>query len=121
MKASKSVLPEEMRAGGLETRGQDWGDQRMRHITLPAGTDFTPLLKGLPGDLCQCPHWGMVLDGAITLRFADGNQETITAGEMYYWPAGHTGWTDGGVTFIEVSPTAEIATVMQHLAAAMAG
>jgi hypothetical protein len=24
----------------------------------PAGLDTTPLFKGLPDDLCQCPHWG---------------------------------------------------------------
>lgn len=119
MKASKSALPQEMKAGGVETYGEDWGDLRVRHIELPAGTDFRPLLAGLPGDVCHSPHWGYVLDGAITLRFADGTEETSSAGEMYYWPAGHTGWTDTGVTFVEFSPTVEIAEVMAHLAAKM--
>ena len=39
----------------------------------------------------------------------------------YYWPAGHTGWTDEGVTFIEISPVSEIREVMDHLATKMAG
>jgi hypothetical protein len=119
MRATSEQLPEEMRAGEVETHGDDWGDLRMRHIHLPAGTDFRPLLAGLPDDLCQCPHWGYVIDGAITVRFGDGTEETVRAGEMYHWPAGHTGWTDEGVTFIELSPTKEIAEVMAHLAAAM--
>lgn len=120
MNATKAGLHEEMKAAGLETRGDDWGEQRVRHIELPAGTDFTPLLEGLPGNLCQCPHWGYVLEGSITLRFADGSQEVTRAGELYYWPAGHTGWTDEGVSFIEFSPADEIRPVMEHLAAKMA-
>lgn len=120
MNASKSTLPQEMKVGDLETRGEDWGDLRVRHIQLPAGVDFTPLMAGLPNDQCQCPHWGYVIDGAITVRYADGHEETSEAGDMYYWPAGHTGWTKDGVTFVEFSPTVEIAAVMTHLAAAMA-
>jgi hypothetical protein len=120
MKATKDTLPEEMRTDGIETHGADWGQLRMRHIELPAGVDFTPLFKGLPGDMCQCPHWGYVIDGAITLRFADGREETSRAGEMYYWPPSHTGWTDQGVTFVEISPTDDIRAVMEHLATQMA-
>ena len=120
MRSPVNELPLEMQVGEIETRGVDWGDQLVRHIDLPAGTDFTPLFVGLPGDLCQCPHWGYVLEGSITLRFADGSEETTAAGEAYYWPAGHTGWTDGGVVFLEVSPTAELQPVLEHLAAQMA-
>ena len=120
MNATRAGLTEEMKTGGIETRGDDWGDQRVRHIELPAGTDFTPLLEGLPGNLCQCPHWGYVLEGSITVRYADGTKEVSRAGEMYYWPAGHTGWTDDGVSFIEFSPVTEIREVMGHLAAKMA-
>jgi len=88
-------------------------------LDLPAGVDFTPQLKGLPGDMCQCPHWGYVLSGSIHLRFADGSEETTRGGEIYYWPPGHTGWTEEAVSFIEFSPSAEIAPVLQHLAARM--
>ncbi len=56
----------------------------------------------------------------ITLRYADGSQEVTRAGELYHWPAGHTGWTEGGVTFIEVSAADQIREVMGHLAAKMA-
>ena len=120
MRAPMEEIPLEMKVDGIETRGVDWGGQLVRHIDLPAGVDFTPLFKGLPGDLCQCPHWGVVLEGAITVRYADGTEETTSAGETYYWPGGHTGWTDGGVVFYEVSPTAEIQPVLEHLASQMA-
>jgi hypothetical protein len=108
-------IPVEMKLDGIETRGVTWGDLLVRHVDLPAGVDFTPLFKGLPDDRCQCPHWGYVLQGAITVRYADGTQETTGAGELYYWPAGHTGWTDQGVTFLEFSPAEQLQPVLDHL------
>jgi hypothetical protein len=110
----------ELQVDGIETRATAAGDVLVRHIDLPPGVDFTPLFKGLPNDLCQCPHWGQVLAGSIRLRFADGTEELSSAGDVYYWPAGHTGWTDEGVTFLEFSPTAEILPVLEHLAAQLA-
>ena len=117
MHATADQIPLEMKIDEIETRGTTCDDVMIRHIHLPAGVDFTPLFKGLPGDLCQCPHWGVVTDGAITVRYADGTEETTTAGEVYYWPGGHTGWTEHGVTFVEFSPAEAIQPVLDHLAA----
>jgi hypothetical protein len=50
--------------------------------------DATPLLKGLPDDRCQCPHWGYVLKGKMTFRYAD-RDEVYVAGEAFYTPPGH--------------------------------
>ena len=121
MRYSFKEIPLEMELGEIETRGVDCGGVYARHIVLPAGVDFTPLLAGLPGDLCHCPHWGYVLEGSINLRYADGREETNRAGDVYYWPGGHTGWTDEGVTFIEFSPTAEILPVLDHLSKQLTG
>ena len=96
-------------------------DHEADGLSLPAGTDFTPLLKGLENDLCQCPHSGYVVEGSITLRYADGREETNRAGDAFVWPAGHTGWTDTGVTFIEFSPTAEIMPVLEDLSQQLVG
>jgi hypothetical protein len=120
MRATEHEIPIELELGDIVTRGEDWGGQVVRHLSLPAGTDFRPLLKGLPGDVCACPHWGYVLDGSITIRFADGTEETSRAGDCYYWPGGHTGWTDEGVTFVEFSPTEDIAPVLEHIGAQLA-
>lgn len=62
-----------------------------------------------------------MLEGSITVRFADGHEEMTRAGDVYYWPAGHTGWTEEGVTFLEFSPTAEILPVLDHLSKLLAG
>ena len=115
MRAAISELPLEMQVGAIETRGVEWGDQLVRHLDLPPGTDFTPLLEGLPGDRCDCPHWGYVLTGSICIRYADGAEEMARAGETFYWPAGHTAVTDEGVTLVEFSPAAQLRPVLEHL------
>lgn len=117
MRAPVKEIPVEVKVDGIETRGVVWGDQCVRHIELPAGADFRPLLKGLPKDQCDCPHYGYVLEGSITIRYEDGTEETTRAGEAYYWPGGHTGWTDEGVIFVEISPAAEIEPILEHLGA----
>jgi hypothetical protein len=120
MHAKIDEVPVEMRVDDIETRGVTWGDLTLRHIQLPPGVDFTPLFKGLPGDLCQCPHWGYVLQGSIRLRYADGSEEVTSAGEVFFWEGGHTGWTDEGVTFLELSPADAIGPVLEHLASQFA-
>jgi len=114
-------MPIELQVDEIETRSSEGGGILARHIHLPPGVDFTPLFKGLPDDLCQSAHWGYVLAGSIRVRYADGTEELSSAGDVYYWPAGHTGWTDEGVTFLEWSPTSDITPVLEHLAAQMAG
>jgi len=113
-------IPLEMQQDGIETRGVEAGDIYTRYIDLPPGVDFTPLFVGLPDDKCQCPHWGQVIAGSITVRYADGTEETNRAGDVFYWPGGHTGWTDEGVTFLEFSPKTEIAPVLDHLSKQLA-
>jgi hypothetical protein len=121
MRAPITEIPIELQAGDLETRGTEWGDLSVRHCDLPAGADLRPLLLGLPDDRCACPHWGFVFSGSIHVRYADGTEEVTKAGEAFYWPGGHTGWTDEGVVFVEFSPAAEIKPVLEHLAHQLAG
>ena len=45
-------------------------------------------MKGLPDDRCHCPHWGYVLKGRLTFRFAD-RDEVFEAGDAFYLPPGH--------------------------------
>jgi hypothetical protein len=117
VRAAKNEMAVELDVGDIHTFGEVWGDLSVRHCDLPAGADLRPLLAGLPGDRCDCPHWGYIIDGSITIQYADGTQETNRAGELYFWPGGHTGWTDTGVVFVEFSPADEIAPVLAHLGA----
>lgn len=113
-------LPVEVQQGELVTRYAEYGDMAIRHATLPAGTDMGPVLAGLPDDRCPSPHWGIVLSGSIEITHRDGTTELARAGEVYYWPAGHTGVTKEGVTFLEVGPTAPMAAFSAHAKALFA-
>jgi glyoxylate utilization-related uncharacterized protein len=72
--------------------------------------DSTPLLKGLPGDRCQCPHWGYVIKGKVTFRFAD-HDEVFEAGDAFYVPPGHGQLADAETEYVQFSPREELAVV----------
>ena len=81
-----------------------------------ADADLTPLLRGLPDDLCQCPHWGYIVRGKVTFTFADGHEETYETGDAYYAPPGHTSRTYAGSEMVEFHPTKELAETMEVVA-----
>jgi hypothetical protein len=114
MALNEHDIPTEVAQGALVTRYVEFGDMAIRHATLPAGTDMGPVLQGLPGGRCPSPHWGIVLAGSITITHADGRSETAEAGQVYHWPAGHTGVTEGGVTFIEVGSLEPMREFSEH-------
>jgi quercetin dioxygenase-like cupin family protein len=62
-----------------------------------------------------CPHWGYVIKGNLTVRYAD-SQEVIGAGEAFYMPPGHVPAATAGSEFIQFSPTDQL----QQVEAAMA-
>jgi hypothetical protein len=115
MRGSGTELPAFMDSPGAVIRGADWGDMRCVQIELGPGTDLGPLLKGLPDDHCQVPHWGYVLAGSITVGYSDGQEEILRAGDLFYLPPGHTPKTDEGVTFVEFSPARELQEVYDHV------
>jgi hypothetical protein len=120
MRAAPNEMTVELEVGDIHTKGEEWGDQLVRHLSLPPGADFRPQLAGLPGDECDCPHWGYVVSGSIRIRYTDGTEEVSKAGDLYYWPGGHTGWSDEGVTFIEFSPAEQLRPVLEHVGAQLA-
>jgi len=120
MRKAVHEMTTELEVGEIHTKGEEWGGQLVRHLDLPPGTDFTPLLQGLPGDLCQCAHWGYIVEGSIHVRYADGTEHVNRAGDLYYWPGGHTGWTDEGVVFIELSPAEDLRPILEHVGAQLA-
>lgn len=76
--------------------------------------DSTPLLKGLPGDRCQCPHWGYVIKGKVTFRFAD-HDEVFEAGDAFYVPPGHGQLADAETEYVQFSPREELAVVEEAI------
>lgn len=74
--------------GPVQSLERDFGEYVVNFVTFHPDMDQTSLLKGLPDDRCQCPHWGYVIEGSFTYRFAD-HDETVQAGEAFYLPPGH--------------------------------
>ena len=82
--------------------------------------DGTPLFRGLPDDRCQSPHWGYVVAGRVTFRYAD-RDEVYETGDAYSAPPGHVPVIAAGTEIVEFSPTdayrQTMAVVSSNLAA----
>lgn len=115
MKHDPELLPVRLKAGDICIQSSDWADLNVARIRFPGGADAAPLLRGLPHDLCQCPHWGTVLKGSIRVTYADGSEEVVRAGEVYYWPPGHTVRVDEDYEALEFSPSGPMGAVVDHL------
>lgn len=109
-KASKETAAQVDDRGPAEDRHEDLGGYTVNFISIREDMDLTPLLKGLPDDRCQCPHWGYVFKGRLTWRFAD-HEEVVEAGDAFYAPPGHAPMAEGGSEFVQFSPTAELREV----------
>ena len=116
MNIKKENLRVVMEAPDTVLRNQGgFGGMAIAYNELPKGTDFRPLLNGLSNDSCHCPHWGYIVEGAIRIFYDDNTEEVSRAGDVYYWPAGHTGIVEEDIKFIEFSPQEEFKQVMDHI------
>jgi hypothetical protein len=126
MRIAKEDVPVKIGVPGATARQKtDFGDATGygkisgEYFSLPAGMDISPLLEGLEGDVCDAPHWGYVLEGRITVSYADGSQETVSGNDLFYWPPGHTVKVDEKAEFVLFSPQHEHTKVMDHMIAKM--
>ena len=90
------------------------------YFSLGAGTDIAPLLEGLPHDACDAPHWGYMVSGAVTVTFVDGSETTCRAGELFYWPPGHSVRVLDDADVVLFSPPHEHEAVLDHMLDRMA-
>ena len=117
------------------TQGGDFGpvvdrsDQlegyTVNFVSFREDVDATPLMKGLPDDRCQCPHWGYVVSGKLTFRYAD-REEIFEAGDAFYTPPGHVPVKhEPGTEIVTFSPAEELrktdAVMMKNMQAMQAG
>jgi hypothetical protein len=121
MRERMENLPLLLEAPGATLRSARWGAMAVVYAKCAKGTDFTPVLKGLKDDMCHCPHWGYVITGSIHLKYTDGREETVRAGEMWYAAPGHTAWCDEDTEYLDVSPAQEFGQVIEHVRRQMQG
>ena len=123
-KASKQSASQVEDMGVMEGRYEELGGYMVGFETFREDADATPLFKGLPDDRCQSPHWGYVVSGKLTFRYAD-HDEVYEGGDAYYAPPGHIPVVTAGTEVIEFSPTEKygqtVEVLSRNLAAAQAG
>ncbi len=122
MRISKKDVNIKMEIPGAVIRQQtEFGDTTGygkisgEYFSLSAGVDTTPLFQGLEGNMCQCPHWGYVLQGQITTTNGDGVQEIVKENDLFYWPPGHNVYVDEDAEIIMFSPQHEHSHVIDHM------
>ena len=96
--------------GPVEDRHEDVEGYTVNFLLFREDIDSAPLLKGLPGDRCTCPHWGYVFKGRLTFDFGD-REEVFEPGDAFYAPAGHLSSTTTGTEYLQFSPTDELRVV----------
>lgn len=116
MKISKEAIPVRMESPGTVMRTlPGYGGMTVAFNEMPAGTDIGPLLEGLEHNSCQCPHWGYVVEGAVLIKYDDGTEEKLNAGDVFYLPPGHTAIVEKDLKMIDFSPEDELKKVMEHI------
>jgi hypothetical protein len=115
-KISKQSAPDVADAGPAVDRGGHLDDYAVDFVTIQQSHSLAPLLSGLPGDSCPCPHWGYVFAGQITVSYAD-REEIFEAGDAFYMPPGHVPAAVAGTELVQFSPGAQLAEVMAAMAA----
>lgn len=112
MRGSKEDVPTTLESEEVVIQEAEWADIHVGFETYSEEFDLAPLLKGLPDDRCQCPHYGYVLKGRMTVRYAD-REEVINAGDAYYMVPGHAPVMEAGTEIVEFSLKDEFRKTME--------
>jgi hypothetical protein len=120
-KVSKETATQGGDHGPVVEHSENLEGYTINFVTFREDVDHTPLLKGLPNDQCQCPHWGYVLSGRLTFNYGD-HTEVYEAGDAFYTPPGHAPVAnEPGTELVQFSPAEELQrsteTIMRNLAA----
>src|SRR5436309_4337931 len=114
-RTSKAEAPITLDEPVIEGRYVDLGGYTVAYETHKADIDPAELFRGLPGDRCQCPHWGVVTKGKMVFRY-DDHDEVFEAGDAYYGAPGHLPLLFAGSELVEFSPTAALNETMGVIA-----
>lgn len=110
----RESTPMAIDAPGVELRKQPAGPMTVAFVRAQKGTDLRPALKGLPDNLCQCPHWGYVIKGTVRMHTPQGTHD-YHSGQAFYWAAGHAPEMLEDTEYVDFSPTREFDEVIRHI------
>jgi hypothetical protein len=117
---AREDVPVALAGEGVELRMREVGEMTIAFVRLAKGADLGPALKGLPDDLCQCPHWGYLLRGRVRMKTKDGD-EVYEAGRPFYWAPGHAPEALEDSEYVDFSPTEAFREVIDHVKRGAAG
>src|SRR5262249_2884603 len=111
--------------GPVTDRSEEIEGYSVNFTTFHIDMDQSAVLKGLPNDECQCPHWGYVVKGSMTMR-SGGREEMLEAGDAYYLAPGHVGISnEPGTEVVQFSPADELRktseVIMKNVQASQGG
>ena len=115
-RTSKTDAPITLDLPVIEGRYVELDGYTVGFETHKADIDPAPLFRGLPGDRCPCPHWGVVISGKVVFRYPD-HEETFAAGDAYYGAPGHLPLMTADTELIEFTPTEALNATMSVIAA----
>jgi hypothetical protein len=101
---SRDNLPLTEIVPGYSSRMADWGGITVAFEKAHKGQDASSMVKGLPDDRCQAPHWGFLFSGTMIVDYGD-RRETIEGGEAYYVEPGHKIVFESDCEALEFTPT----------------
>jgi hypothetical protein len=110
--ASRDELPPVEIVPGYSSRMADWGGITVAFEKAHAGQDASSMVKGLPDDRCQAPHWGYLFSGRMTVDYGD-RRETIEGGQAYYVAPGHKLTFHDDCEALEFTPTEALEQTME--------
>lgn len=108
MASASAIGTEIVDFGIVEVGTVELGSYAVNFLTIKQPVDMSRMLKGLPDDACQCPHWGVVTTGGMTVRYTDGSEDTVAAGDAFYMPPGHVPTYEVGTRLTQFSPAEEL-------------
>ncbi|APH74191.1 cupin domain-containing protein [Aquibium oceanicum] len=122
MRVAKDQVDIQMQIPGATIRQQKnfgdatgYGEISGEYFTLAKGVDTTPLIQGLHGNVCHCPHWGFVVKGKLTTTDIAGNRETASTNDLFYWPPGHNVQVEEDAEIVMFSPQHQHSLVIEHM------
>jgi len=105
----------------VDDRSEDLdGGYTVGFMEFHQDVDLGQFFSELPDHLCQCPHWGVVMEGEATFRYKDGAMETVGTGEAFYIPPGHAPAISAGAKVVMFSPTDKLAATNDAIQRGMA-
>lgn len=111
---TRDELPIAVQTDASEIRVKEAGGMMMTFYRFQKGADLRRYLHGLPGDACQCPHWGYVISGKLRIHTPAGPHD-VSAGQAFYVEPGHTPEALEATEMFEVSPAAPLLAVGEHI------